>query len=176
MRSTLVAFVLVVGTPLAARAQPEAAASGERAPSNVSIGANLGFGSPTGSLGVSFTHHGLAPLELELGIGASDDGPKVSFVPKLLVGRGPLRPLVGVGPAVSVAPVGRPAFWINWEAGLEYRKPSGGFVALALGQRILAAGTVERGCWVFCDLDQRPETHGPGWRAGSIRLTLGTRL
>jgi hypothetical protein len=166
----LLSMLLLTVLPAAAHADNAAASL-----TNVSVAGNLGYGSPVGIAGGSLSYHGLEPLQLAVGIGASDDGPQVSFAPRLVFGDGPFRPLVGGGAAVTRGSRG-PLVWLSWEAGFEVRGDAGGFFSLAVGQRMLAAGTIVRGCALFCEPGGAGTEHGRGWHAGTIRLTLGTRL
>jgi hypothetical protein len=163
-------MLILAGLPAAVRAETEA-----RAMTDVSLAGNLGYGSPVGIAGGSLTYHGLEPLQLAVGIGASDDGPQISFAPRLVFGDGAFRPLVGAGPAVTRGSRST-VVWLSWEAGFEVRGDSGGFFSLAVGQRMLAAGTIVRGCALFCEPGGGTTEHGRGWHAATIRLTLGTRL
>jgi hypothetical protein len=166
----LLAILILTGLPATVRAETEA-----RRTTDVSLAGHLGYGSPVGIAGGSLTYHGLEPLQLAVGIGASDDGPQIAFAPRLVLGDGAFRPLVGAGPAVTGGSRGA-LVWLSWEVGLELRGDSGGFFSLAVGQRLLAAGTIVRGCALFCDPGGGTTEHGRGWHAAAIRLTLGTRL
>ena len=98
---------------------------------------NVGFASAIGELGVTYMLTPMAPLELELGMGAGYSGLQLSFMPKLSFGTRNHRVTSGIGVASTVAPsaVTRDnPIWLNADIlGYEYRSDGRFFFALAVG-------------------------------------------
>jgi len=134
--TALVVGVLMLVYSAFARAEDD----GDRSLSQVRLMGNSGFGSPVGILGGTFTYSPRPQFQIELGSGLGFSGFQFSIMPKVALGSGRERFVLGVGPSVGIAPnsTGSPAttcvsYWLNAEAGYEFRSVGGFSFLIALG-------------------------------------------
>jgi hypothetical protein len=128
---------LVLAVPAAAGAVDD----GDRSTSQVRLMGNLGFGSPVGLVGGTFTYAPRPQVQIELGSGIGFSLFQFSLMPKVTLGSKRERFVLGVGPSVGVAPSSAencPAtacvsYWLNAEAGFEFRSVGGFSFLMAIG-------------------------------------------
>jgi hypothetical protein len=116
---------------------------------------SLGLGSPVGELGVSYAYAPIRQAEIEIGAGVGFSGYQLSLMPKLALGVGGDRFVLGVGPSASIDSGSAPkreyiAYWLNAEIGYEHRTPSGLSVLVAVGIGYGIGGETHRQCEDDC--------------------------
>lgn len=132
--TTLVAGVLVLAVPAGVSATDD----GDRSSSRARVMGNSGLGSPVGLIGVTLTYLPRPQFQVELGTGLGFSGFQFSIMPKFSVGDEHHRFVLGVGPSAGITPnpaAGCPcvAYWLNAEAGYEFRSVGGFSFLIAVG-------------------------------------------
>jgi hypothetical protein len=112
------------------------------------FGANVGMGSAVGNVGLTLGYMPTRDMELEFGVGRGYSGAQFSAMAKALLGGGPFRLILGLGPSMSSSEDAR-QFWINGEAGLGVMGQRL-FASLTGGLTYLLSGRVPSPCFL-CD-------------------------
>ena len=144
---------ITILTGLAALAIPASAAadgadaSSDHPASKVRLMGNMGVASAIGEMGGTLTYAPLPEVQIELGAGIGFSGFQLSVMPKLSVGERHHRLTLGVGPSVGLSSNNNPketciSYWLNAEAGYEFRSSGGFSFLLALGVGRGLAGKV----------------------------------
>jgi hypothetical protein len=99
---------------------------------------SLGLGSPVGAMGISYTYAPIPEAGVELGGGLGFSGYQLALMPKLSLGNGRDRFVVGVGPSLSIDRWQAPqktyvGYWLNGEVGYQHQTASGLSVLVAAG-------------------------------------------
>lgn len=98
---------------------------------------SLGFGSPVGALGLSYTYLPVSRAEIEIGGGIGFTGYQASAMPKLSLGSND-RLVIGLGPSLSIdtSNQGKRScvrYWVNGEVGYRHTTTAGLSVLAAVG-------------------------------------------
>jgi|tagenome__1003787_1003787.scaffolds.fasta_scaffold19861041_1 hypothetical protein len=169
------ALALVCALPLPAAAQPPwVSRSPGPQPRPILVGGNVGMGSAVGSVGVTVGYMATEQLELEFGVGRGYSGAQVEVMPRLLLGYGFLRLVLGLGPSLSMSPDGRQG-WVNGEIGpmLVGRRL---FASLTGGFTYLVAGRVPAPCFLCDTTPTDRRYYDAPTTFPTTRLTIGLRF
>jgi hypothetical protein len=131
-------------------AAPTAAHAGEpasRLAAKLRLMGNMGIASAIGEMGGTFTYAPAPELQIELGAGLGFSGFQLALLPKISAGSSHHRLTLGIGPSVGIGTNRSPSvtcvsYWLNAEAGYEYRSASGFAFLVALGIGKGLAGTM----------------------------------
>lgn len=117
--------------------------------------ADLGVASAVGEIGASYTYAPVPEVELEVGAGLGASGYQLSAMPKLSLGSATYRLVLGAGLSTSLDSGNNPSrsyvgYWLNVEAGYEYRSPAGYSVLVAVGVTRGIGGSRRAYCGADC--------------------------
>ena len=121
---------------------------------------NSGLFSAIGEIGGTYTYAPVPEFQMEFGSGIGLSGFQFSFMPKLAVGDRKNRLVLGAGPSMGVDPDNNPShtyvsYWLNAEAGYEYRSVGGFSFLIAAGITRGIAGEYRDQCVIDCEGDTR---------------------